>query len=350
MARGSAQPARGLRWGGEVPRAGLTVPGAGPEELERCLFAETLEVVAAGGQPRDRARGRWWLSARWAPYERAGEPARSCLLVQAGSRSRQDGAPGSRTLKGGSGAALGGGPPPPQGWGALLQCQRGGLSVALLCQLTFSYGQAELRGLLPEGANLLLLRVLACRRAVPPDLVFPAIDTEGHLCTSSYRALGVQQQAVGLAEAEVFVIERAMHTATGVSTIWHSSFLPSGYGGSSRGTPCPAFLLPGGAKPRPPFPKQPLDWEEDLQLHSWFLDRKEELQASHAAYIQQHPELWVLLADFLQALLLQQPHDPVSFAAQFFARQQPPSTPFASTGAASPVPNPLPHHPPANGE
>ncbi|NXX55967.1 CATIP protein, partial [Scopus umbretta] len=53
------------------------------------------------------------------------------------------------------------------------------------CQ-SFSYSQAELRGLLPEGASLLLLRVLACRRTVPPSLIFPAIDTEGHLCTSSY--------------------------------------------------------------------------------------------------------------------------------------------------------------------
>lgn len=40
------------------------------------------------------------------------------------------------------------------------------------------------------------------------------------------------------------------------------------------GTPCSAFLLPGGVKPLPPFPKQPLDWEEDIQLWSWFLDRK----------------------------------------------------------------------------
>ncbi|NXL30193.1 CATIP protein, partial [Glaucidium brasilianum] len=53
------------------------------------------------------------------------------------------------------------------------------------CQ-SFFYSQAELRGLLTEGASLLLLRVLACQRTVPPDLVFPAINTEGHLCTSSY--------------------------------------------------------------------------------------------------------------------------------------------------------------------
>uniref|UniRef100_A0A8C4XSA6 Ciliogenesis-associated TTC17-interacting protein n=1 Tax=Falco tinnunculus TaxID=100819 RepID=A0A8C4XSA6_FALTI len=248
---------------------------------------------------------------------------------------------------------------------------------------------------------------MACRQIVPPGLVFPTIDTEGHLCTSSYCPLGIQQQAVGSAEAEVFVIKRAVHTSTGVSTIWHSSFLPSGYGWESGrgqpqpcgdpgegvtssspcrrlarleqvgcpmlvllqdesvlgktgtegggfcppawaaparclaakwGTPCPAFLLPDGVEPQPPFPKQPLDWEEDIQLWSWFMDRKEELQASHAAYVQQHPELRALLSDFLQALLLQQPCDPISFAAQFFAHQQRPRTPFTSTGAASPSP------------
>ncbi|NXL55980.1 CATIP protein, partial [Chordeiles acutipennis] len=51
---------------------------------------------------------------------------------------------------------------------------------------SFSYSRAKLRGLLLEGASLLLLRVLACQQAVPPSLIFPAIDSEGHPCTSSY--------------------------------------------------------------------------------------------------------------------------------------------------------------------
>ncbi|NXV79972.1 CATIP protein, partial [Atlantisia rogersi] len=50
----------------------------------------------------------------------------------------------------------------------------------------FSYSRAELRGVLAEGASLLLLRVLACQQAVPPGLSFPAVDSEGHLCTFSY--------------------------------------------------------------------------------------------------------------------------------------------------------------------
>lgn len=65
---------------------------------------------------------------------------------------------------------------------------RGGL-VSLQAEpqcWSFSYGLDKMRGLLPEGASLLLLRVLACQQAVPSGLIFPAINTEGHLCTSSY--------------------------------------------------------------------------------------------------------------------------------------------------------------------
>ncbi|XP_059676509.1 ciliogenesis-associated TTC17-interacting protein [Gavia stellata] len=352
----------------------------GPEELERCLFAETLEVVPAGDQPRDPAGGQWWAAARWAAYERAGEPVRSCLLVQAGSRGRQDGVAGSSTLKAyvtpqletleqEEQERLELRAHPVERRTHMVSHQHGMTVTKILregqaepqCQ-SFSYSRAKLRGLLLEGASLLLLRVLACQQAVPPGLIFPAIDTEGHLCTSSYHSLGIQRQAVGSMEAEVFVIERAVHASTGISTVWHSSFLPSGRLAQQVQVGCPMLVLlqdesalaeTGGVDPRPLFPKQPLDWEEDIQLCSWFLDRKEELQASHAAYIQQHPELRALLADFLQALLLRQPGDPVAFAAQFFApfdRQRPPGTPFAATGAARPLPSPTPHHPLANRE
>lgn len=73
-----------------------------------------------------------------------------------------------------------------------------------------------------------------------------------------------------------------------------------------------------------------------------------ELQEYHTAYIQQHTELQVLLSDFLLALLLQQPEDPVSFAAEFFAHKEPPETSFTSSRAANPSPSPS--HPVANRE
>ncbi|XP_021256184.1 natural resistance-associated macrophage protein 1 isoform X7 [Numida meleagris] len=68
----------------------------GPEELERCLFAETLALVAAGGQ----LQGHLWVTARHAPYEREGQQVRSCLLLQAGSQGLLDGVPYSCSLTG----------------------------------------------------------------------------------------------------------------------------------------------------------------------------------------------------------------------------------------------------------
>ncbi|XP_041897253.1 ciliogenesis-associated TTC17-interacting protein isoform X1 [Corvus kubaryi] len=351
----------------------------GLKELEWCLFAETLAVVAMGAPPRDKAEGQWWMAAQWAPYQGEGEPVQSCILVQTRFRGKQDGVPVSSTLKAyvtwqletleqEEQECLELRPHPTEKRTHVVSHQHGMTVSKTLqegeaepqCQ-SFCYSRAKLRGLLLEGASLLLLRVLARRHTMPPNLVFPAMDTEGNLCTSSYvsrqpggpSALGIQRQAVGSAETEVFVIERAMHSSSGASTVWHSSFLPNGRLAQLMQIGSPVLMVlqdesilskSGRFEPQLPFPKEPLDWEEDIQLYSWFLDRKDELQLSHAAYLQQHPEVRALLSDFLQALLFQQPHDPISFAAEFFAHQRPIGSPFASTGAASPDPS----SPPAN--
>ncbi|XP_053803778.1 ciliogenesis-associated TTC17-interacting protein isoform X2 [Vidua chalybeata] len=347
----------------------------GLKELERCLFAETLSVVAVGASPRDKAEGQWCMAAQWAPYQREGEPVQTCILVQTRFRGKQDGVPASSTLKAyvtwqletleqEEQECLELRPHPTEKTTHILSHEHGMTVTKTLqegeaepqCQ-SFSYSRAKLRARLLEGASLLLLRVLARRQTMPHDLVFPAINTEGDLCTASYSALGIQRQAVGSAETEVFVIERAVHASTGAPTVWHSSFLPNGRLAQLLQIGSPVLMLlqdesilskSGRFKPQLPFPKEPLDWEEDMELYSCFLDRKDELQLSHAAYLQQHPEVRALLSDFLQALLLQQPHDTISFAAEFFAHQRPIGSPFGSTGAASPFPSSPFGHPPAN--
>lgn len=155
---------------------------------------------------------------------------------------------------------------------------------------------------------------------------------------------------------------------------------------------------PDEIEPPPVFEKKPLVWEEDLELHSKFLHRKvgcghrqprvpaaprerahllagpagnhaslgwpgdwgswwflpgrsgqvylpqEELRTSHSSYLRQHPDVRALLSDFLLFLLLRQPRDVVTFAAEFFgpfdpSRPPPPSlrsshrpSPFRSWG------------------
>lgn len=99
---------------------------------------------------------------------------------------------------------------------------------------------------------------------------------------SLQRSLGVQQQPVGSTQVEVLVVERALHAAQGIPMVWYHSLLPSGHLARRVQVGCPVVavlqdapaLSSTGAEPQPLFPKQLLDWEEDAQLCSWFLDRK----------------------------------------------------------------------------
>lgn len=67
-----------------------------------------------------------------------------------------------------------------------------------------------------------------------------------------------------------------------------------------------------------------LPWQEDLQMFSQYLDRKEQLEREHKEYMSAHPELRAILADFLQSLLIHKPDDVYQFARDTFA-------PFATT-------------------
>ncbi|CAI8030233.1 Ciliogenesis-associated TTC17-interacting protein [Geodia barretti] len=78
-----------------------------------------------------------------------------------------------------------------------------------------------------------------------------------------------------------------------------------------------------------------LPWEQDLQMVSTFLDKKEDLKDSYHEYMRQNPELRAMLADFMQALLIQKPDDVYEFARDFFA-------PFAKD--AVPKPSYPSHH------
>ncbi|KAJ6665512.1 hypothetical protein lerEdw1_003353 [Lerista edwardsae] len=212
----------------------------------------------------------------------------------------------------------------------------------------FSYKWTKLPGLISESANLLLLRLMARRQSVPQNATFLAFDNEHHICTSNYTAFGFQKQRVGKEEVDVFVIERAVHSVTDVPLAWQFYFLSDGH--LSRrvqvGSPAimvilkmPILIDTDEPDPRPTFDKVTLEWDEDPELYSLFLDKKEELQASHATYVRRHPELTALLADFLQLLLLRKPEDVVTFAAEFFApfsSQRPPGRSFQSSDRPSP--------------
>ncbi|KAK7155022.1 hypothetical protein R3I93_009845 [Phoxinus phoxinus] len=197
---------------------------------------------------------------------------------------------------------------------------------------THTFPLSYLKGFVSEASNFLILRILARQKTVPEYMTFLSFDADTVLSKSVYRALGWKKQMIGEELVDIFGIERTVFSAKDSPATWHCYFMPDGHLASRVQLGSPAimkllhlpFLLDGVEKDHiPMFEKKPLIWEEDMELYSRFLDRKEELKADYSSYIRQHPELKALMADFLQFLLLRKPQDIFSFARDFFA-------PFAS--------------------
>ncbi|XP_058258807.1 ciliogenesis-associated TTC17-interacting protein [Hemibagrus wyckioides] len=204
----------------------------------------------------------------------------------------------------------------------------------------FTFPLHSLQGFVSEASNLLILRILAKRKKVPENLTFLSLDTNTQIGVSTYRELEVKKQLIGEEVVEVFGIERTVSSAEKIPATWHCYFLPDGHLANrvqvgSSVTMSLLHLPPIDSEDergrKSVIEKKPLVWEEDIELYSKFIDRKEELKADHSSYVRQHPELKALLADFLQMLLLRKPQDVFSFARDFFIPfdpQRPPDRSF----------------------
>ncbi|XP_023447805.1 ciliogenesis-associated TTC17-interacting protein isoform X2 [Dasypus novemcinctus] len=115
-------------------------------------------------------------------------------------------------------------------------------------------------GFISEAANLVLLRVMARRRAVPGDARFLALDTEGKLCFSTYQALGFQKMQVDHHQVEVFIVEQTVHSIEGIpmSCLYYlfsdghlAKRVQVGSPGFCIVTKMPILREEGGAPPQP---------------------------------------------------------------------------------------------------
>jgi len=193
---------------------------------------------------------------------------------------------------------------------------------------SFSVEADKLSAFVSEGTNILLQRLLI-RRGLYEEYVFVTADTDsGQLVQTSYKPLPERQQQVGQKQLRVCGVERNLMSVWDLPYTWQSFFMEDGHLTMRIQVGSPAVVvvqkvpfLIQRAEPeiRPTFGKQPLVWEEDMEMNSRFLHRKEELKAGHDSYLREHPEARALLADFFQFLLLRKPKDVVAFAADYFA-------------------------------
>ncbi|KAM5326777.1 LOW QUALITY PROTEIN: ciliogenesis-associated TTC17-interacting protein [Glossophaga mutica] len=331
------------------------------EELQKLFFSETLAMVSNTGEPQ----GELTIEVQRGKYEGSLSTTSHCPLVHAVSRGFMD-----KMLCGNSLLGY-------LSWNLetleqhsqefikfhVLPVER---KMSLLKQedqlaMTRSVKEGEdartevtffpwhsMEGFISEAANLLMLRVMAWRQAVPSKARFLALDTEGKLCYSTYEALGSQTIQVDGQQVEVFIVEQAVHSDEGVPMSCLYYLLSDGHlakrvqvgsPGCCVVTKMPILREEDEIEPRPEFEKKPLPWEDDMELYSRFLERKEQLRLSHTRYLQQHPDAEALVSDFLLFVLLRQPDDVVTFAAEFFgpfSARYPRTTPLRSSNRPSP--------------
>ncbi|XP_054405808.1 ciliogenesis-associated TTC17-interacting protein isoform X6 [Pongo abelii] len=265
------------------------------EELQMLFFSETLAMVSDTGEPQ----GELTIEVQRGKYQEKLGVLTYCLFVHASSRGFLD-----KMLCGNS----------------LL----GYLSEKL--ELMEQHSQDFIKFLiLPMERKTSLLKQddqLAVTRSIK----------EGE------QDLGFQTIQVDHQQAEVFIVEQTVHSEEGIPMSCQYYLLSDGHlakriqvgsPGCCIITKMPILREEDEIEPRPVFEKKPLVWEEDMELYSKFLDRKEELRLGHASYLRQHPEAHALISDFLLFLLLRQPEDVVTFAAEFFGPFDPwrPSSP-----------------------
>ncbi|XP_039325722.1 ciliogenesis-associated TTC17-interacting protein isoform X2 [Saimiri boliviensis] len=302
------------------------------EELQLLFFSESLAMVSDTGEPQ----GELTIEVQRGKYQEKLGLLTSCIFVHAFTRGFMDKMLCGNSLLGHLSEKL------------ELMEQHSHEFIKEVKTAVTSFPWSSIKGFVSEAANLVLLRVMAWRRMVPSNARFLALDTEGKLCYSTYQDLGFQTIQVDQKQAEVFIVEQTVHSEEGIPMSCQYYLLSDGHlakriqvgsPGCCIITKMPLLREVDEIEPRPVFEKKPLVWEEDMELYTKFLERKEELRLGHASYLRQHPEAHALISDFLLFLLLRQPQDVVTFAAEFFGPFDPrrPSTPgLGSSNRPSP--------------
>ncbi|XP_049744110.1 ciliogenesis-associated TTC17-interacting protein isoform X4 [Elephas maximus indicus] len=316
-----------------------------PKELQLLFFSETLTMVSDTGEPL----GELTIDVQKGKYRDELGVISDCLIVHAFNRGYLDNTLCGNSLLGYLSGKM-----------EIMEQHSHEFIKEMKTEVTF-FPWNSIAGFISEAANLVLLRAMARRQMVPSNACFLALDTEGKLCYSTYQALGFQTIQVGRQQAEVFIVEQTVHSEEGIPMSCQFYLFSDGHlakrvqvgsPGCCIITKMPILREEDEVEPPPVFEKKPLAWEEDMELYSRFLDRKEELRLCHTSYMRHHPEAHALISDFLLFLLLRQPADVVTFAAEYFgpfAVRRRPAPSLRSSNRPSPFRSLAPEQPSSSG-
>ncbi|KAH8877109.1 Ciliogenesis-associated TTC17-interacting protein isoform 5 [Schistosoma japonicum] len=181
-------------------------------------------------------------------------------------------------------------------------------------------------GLITESSDLIFQRLLAKFPPMVPIEVI-GLDLDCNLTTVSYINLGERNVFVGDNEIPVLGIQRTVHSQRSLPLSWQTYFMEDGHMvlRIQVGSPItikvntiPERFRKERYLPRPVIPNVVLNWEDDLELYSRFLDRKDEIKAQYLLYLRDHPEIYDMISDFIKSLLLRKPDEVVKYASEYF--------------------------------
>nr|CAH8848654.1 unnamed protein product [Trichobilharzia regenti] len=185
---------------------------------------------------------------------------------------------------------------------------------------------SSLSGLITEGADLIFQRILVkSPSSVPLEVI--GFDPDYNLATVSYINLGERSIFVGDNELFVKGIQRIVHSKSCLPSSWQNYFMDDGHlilrvqVGSPiivKANTIPELFKKEEYLPKPIIPQISLNWEDDLELYSRFLDRKGEIKAQYLLYLRDHPEIRDMISDFIKSLLLHKPDEVVKYAVEYF--------------------------------
>uniref|UniRef100_A0A8C8IWX8 Ciliogenesis-associated TTC17-interacting protein n=1 Tax=Oncorhynchus tshawytscha TaxID=74940 RepID=A0A8C8IWX8_ONCTS len=197
-------------------------------------------------------------------------------------------------------------------WGKVVVCvncrdAHGAVDQKCHMREKLSYPLSSLKGLVCEGSNMPLLTLLPLRKIVLKNMAFPSFHQDTHFSTFTYSERWNKRVRTGLHQGNpgytgyhcfchLFLHASRMQVCSPVNMRLLCS-LP-------KYTPTHTYTGTHTIR-NPVFEKRDLVCEEDMQMHSKFLDRKVELKAEHVSYLRQHQELRATMADFLQFLFQQ---------------------------------------------
>ncbi|XP_078791593.1 ciliogenesis-associated TTC17-interacting protein isoform X2 [Oryzias latipes] len=267
-----------------------------PEELQRCVFTESLVVLSESG----RELGTFNVTVQYA--QKVQQP---CLLLHAQSHGTIDGAPCGTTVT------------------AFISCELEVLEeeyheyIKEVTKESASYPMSSLRGLITEGSSLLLMRLITLRKTVPENMQFVTLDKQLNIIHITFSDLGEKQMEVSGQVREVFGIQRMVHCGKGRPDTWENYFLTNGHLVSRHQVGSPVTMRLLQQPPRTEGPEKVSLTQVERTVD--FLERQKELKEEYALYLRQHPEIRALISDFMQFLLLRKPENVYKFAKEYFS-------------------------------